>query len=153
MSTRKLRLAMTGWVLLHLVVVSVHGFSHHRLGVDLEIWQQVFVGTVILAGPLAALAVSCISRLRLGTILLAISMAGSSAFGICYHFFLSTPDNIFLSATVGRGHWFAITAVLLSIIETACCVWCVWILRCRSCEPAFQRRRCASALRGGSRTH
>ena len=136
MSTRKLRLSMTGWVLLHLVVASVHGFFHHRLGVDLEIWQQVFVGAVILAGPLAALGVLWISRLKLGTILLAISMAGSSAFGICYHFLLSSPDNIFLSATVGRGRGFAITAVLLAIIETAGWVWCVWILRWRSVVSA-----------------
>lgn len=132
MSMRKLRLAITGWVLLHLVVASVHGFSHHRLGVDLETWQQFFVATIVVAGPLTALAVMWVFRLRLGTILLAISMAGSSAFGICYHFLLPTPDNIFLSAAVGRGHWFAISAVLLAVIETACCVWCVWILRCRS---------------------
>ena len=95
MSMRKLRLAMTGWVLLHLVVASVHGFSHHRLGVDLETWQQFFVATIVVAGPLTALAVMWVFRLRLGTILLAISMAGSSAFGICYHFLLPTPDNIF----------------------------------------------------------
>ena len=136
MSTRKLRLALTGWVLLHLVVASVHGFSHHRLGVDLETWQQVFVGTTILAGPLAALAVLWIFRLRLGTILLSISMAWSSAFGICYHFLLPTPDNIFFLQQSGCGHWFTITAVLLAIIETACCVWCVWILGCRSAALA-----------------
>lgn len=132
MSTRKHRLTMTVWVLLHLVVASVHGFSHHRLGVGLETWQQVFVGTIILAGPLVALAVLWTFRPRLGTILLAICMAGSSAFGICYHFLLPTPDNIFSMQQSGCGHWFTITAVLLAIIETACCVWCVWILRCRS---------------------
>lgn len=136
MSMRKLRLAMTGWVLLHLVVALVHGFSHHRLGVDLENWQQVFVGTVILAGPLAALAVLWTFRLRLGTILLSVSMAGSSAFGVCYHFLLPTPDNVFLLQRSGPGHWFTITAVLLAIIETACGVWCVWILRCRSAALA-----------------
>lgn len=132
MSTRKLRLAMTGWVLLHLVVASVHGFSHHRLGVDLETWQQFFVATIVVAGPLTALAVMWVFRLRLGTILLATSMAGSSAFGVCYHFLLPTPDNIFSLQQSGCGHWFTITAVLLAIIETACCVWCVWILRCSS---------------------
>ena len=95
MSTSKLRLAMTGWVLLHLVVASVHGFSHHPLGVDLETWQQFFVATIVVAGPLTALAVMWVFRVRLGTILLAISMAASSAFGICYHFLLPTPDNIF----------------------------------------------------------
>ena len=136
MSTRRLRLAMTGWVLLHLVVASVHGFSHHRLGVHLETWQQVFIGTIILVGPLAALAVLWTFRLRLGTILLSISMAGSSAFGICYHFLLPTPDNIFFLQQSGCGHWFTITAALLAIIETACCVWCVWIMRCRSAALA-----------------
>jgi len=50
-------------------------------------------------------------RPRLGMILLAISMAASSAFGICYHFLLSTQDNIFLVQQVGCGHWFTITAV------------------------------------------
>lgn len=132
MSARRLRLTIAGLVLLHLVVVSLHGFSHHRLGVDLETWQQGFVGTMILAGPLAALAVLWILRPRLGTILLTISMAGSSAFGICYHFLLSSPDNIFFQQPSVWGHWFTITAVLLAIIETTACVWCLWILKCRS---------------------
>lgn len=101
MSARKLRLTMAGLFLLHLVVVSLHGFSHHRLGVDLKTWQQGFVGTMILAGPVAALAVFWTLRPRLGTILLAIPMAGSSAFGICYHFLLSSPDDIlFLQPSV-----------------------------------------------------
>lgn len=136
MSKRKLRLAVTGWVLLHLVVASAHGFSHNRLAVDLETWQQVFVGTIILAGPLAALALLWAFRLRLGTILLAISMAGSSAFGVCYHFSLPTADNVFLLQPTVWEYWFTITAVLLAIIETACCVWCVWVLRCRSVVSA-----------------
>lgn len=132
MSAYKLRLTMAGFVLLHLAVVSLHGFSHHRLRVDLDSWQTVFVGIVIFAGPLVALAALWAFRPGIGPILLGISMAASSAFGICYHFLLSTPDNIFLVQQVGCGHWFTITAVLLAIIETTCCVWCVWILRWRS---------------------
>jgi hypothetical protein len=93
----------------------MHGFSHHRLGVDLETWQQVFVGTIILVGPLAALAVLWTFPLRLGTILLAVCMAGSSAFGICDHYLLASPDTIFFQQPSVWGHWFTITAVLLEI--------------------------------------
>jgi hypothetical protein len=42
MSAYKPRLTMAGFVLLHLAVVSLHGFFHHRLRVDLDIWQAVF---------------------------------------------------------------------------------------------------------------
>ncbi len=136
MSTRKLRLTMGAFVLLHLVVASLHGFAHHRLRVDLETWQKVFVGTMIVAGPPAGLVVLWTFRPRLGTVLLVISMGGSAAFGIWYHFLLPTPDNIFLLPQPGCGHWFTITAGLLAIIETACCVWCVWVLRWRSIASA-----------------
>ena len=116
---------MAGLVLLHLVVVSLHGVAHQRMGIDLQPWQRAFVGIIIFAGPLVALAVLWMFRHELGAVLLAVSMAGSSAFGICNHFFLSGSDNIFLLRQSAWAHWFAVTAVLLAIIETTCCVWCL----------------------------
>jgi len=61
MSARKLKLSVAGLVLLHLVVVSLHGVAHQRMGIDLEGWQRVFVDSAIFAGPLVGLAVLWIS--------------------------------------------------------------------------------------------
>lgn len=55
MSACKLRPMMAGFVLLHLAVVSLHGFSHHRLR----------------AGPLVAFAALWAFRPEVGPILLA----------------------------------------------------------------------------------
>lgn len=71
MSACKLRPMMAGFVLLHLAVVSLHGFSHHRLRVDLESCQAVFVGILIVAGPLVAFAALWAFRPEVGPILLA----------------------------------------------------------------------------------
>jgi hypothetical protein len=128
MSMRRLKFSVAGLVLLHLVVVSLHGIAHQRLGIDLQTWQRAFVASVIFAGPLVALAVLWTSPQELGAVLLAVSMAGSSVFGICNHFFLSSSDNVFFLRQSGWAHWFTATAVLLAIIETACFVWCVWTL-------------------------
>ena len=119
---------MTGLILLHFVVMSLHGVAHQRMGIHLEPWQRAFVGSVIFAGPLIALAALWMFRKEVGTVLLALSMAGSLMFGTCYHFFLSTSDNVFYLGQSGWAHWFMATAVLLAIIEMACCVWCVWTL-------------------------
>ncbi len=132
MSRGKLRLFMSGLVLLHLIVVSLHGVAHQHMHIGLERWQRVFVGSVIVGGPLVALGVLWIARAAVGTLLLAISMAGSSAFGVCYHFFISSPDNIFLVQQSGWGFWFSVTAVLLAIIETIGFIWCVLVFRQRT---------------------
>lgn len=128
MNERKFRLVFGVLILLHLLVVSLHGIAHQRMGIGLGAWQRAFVGGIIVAGPLVVLAVLWTSRQQLGAFLLALSMAGSSAFGICYHFLLVSSDNVFVLRHSGWSHWFTITAVLLAIIETTCCVGCVWIL-------------------------
>jgi hypothetical protein len=129
MKMRMPRLAITGLVLLHLAIVLAHGAAHQHLHVDLKKWQQAFVGGVIILGPLLALVILWTHREELGAVILAIAMAGSSAFGIFYHFLFSSADNIFFLQQSGWGSWFTITAALLAAIETTCFVWCVWILK------------------------
>ena len=131
MNVRSLRYTTAGLVLLHLVTVLLHGVAHEQMHVGLVRWQKLFIGGVIVAGPPVALAVLWACQEELGAVLLAVCMAGSSAFGICYHFLLSTPDNVFFMQQSGWGDWFRTTAVLLAVSETACCGWCVWMLNRR----------------------
>jgi hypothetical protein len=103
MSARKLRLTMAGLVLLHLVMVSLHGVAHQRMGIDLQPWQRAFVGIIIFAGPLVALAVLWMFRHELGAVLLAVSMAGSSGVRNLQPLFSFGFRQHFPSATVRVG--------------------------------------------------
>ncbi len=102
-------------VLVHLVISVVHGAAHTGANVPLSPAANLFVYAVILAGPLAGLALIRPAR-RLGGWLIAATMAASLVFGIVNHFVLTSPDHV---SQVGPG-WrplFATTAVLLAATE------------------------------------
>lgn len=110
---------MTLAVLVHLVVVVLHGRAHTALGVGLTSWQQSFVMTVILVAPLVALALSWTRYLKAGVWLLFGSMLGSLIFGAAYHYIIISHDHVaHLPPGDARG-LFRITALLLLITETA----------------------------------
>ena len=98
-----------------------HTASHAGQHVmSLPAWQLTYIAVVIYTAPVVA-AVLLWTRLRLtGAWLLAVSMAGSFAFGLLYHFLLPGPDNVFAQPS---GPWrtaFVATAVLLSFLQAAC---------------------------------
>jgi hypothetical protein len=100
---------------LHLVIAIVHGWAHTRANVPLSRSATLFVISVILAGPLAGLGLTWPAE-RIGTWLIAITMAGSLVFGLVNHFVWASPDHV---GHVAR-QWqplFATTAVLLALTE------------------------------------
>jgi hypothetical protein len=102
-------------VLVHLAISVVHGNAHAGAHVPLSQMASLFVYVVILAGPLAGLALTWPAR-QAGGYLIALTMIGSLVFGIVNHFVLSSPDHV---AQVDP-QWqplFATTAVLLAITE------------------------------------
>ena len=106
---------LTAAVLAHLVISIVHGAAHAEAHVPLSPAANLFVFIVILAGPLVGLALTWPAE-RIGSWVIAVTMAGSLVFGLVNHFVMASPDHV---AQVAR-QWrplFATTAVLLALTE------------------------------------
>ena len=108
---------LTAAVLVHLAVSMAHGAAHAGAQVPLSRASSLFVYIVILAGPLAGLALARVSR-RTGSWLIALTLAGALVFGIVNHFVLASPDHVSYVAAAWRP-LFATTAVLIALLEAA----------------------------------
>jgi hypothetical protein len=110
-------------VILHLLVVVIHGNAHQQLHIGTSVWQRVFIVTVILIGPVLAMALLWTRFKRVGYVVLLVTMAGSLVFGLAYHFLVHGSDN---ALALQSGHWeslFGTTAVWLAVTEAAAVVW------------------------------
>jgi hypothetical protein len=106
---------MAALVLVHFVITIVHGIAHTKANVPLSPAANVFVLAVIVAGPLIGLGLTWPAQ-RIGTWLIALTMAGALIFGCINHFVLASPDHV---AHVD-AQWrplFTTTAVLLMLTE------------------------------------
>src|SRR5215510_14583378 len=104
------------WIVLgHLVISSAHGFAHAQANVPLSLAANLFVYIVILAGPRIGLLLAWKAR-TIGSIVIALAMAGSLVFGLVNHFMLSSPDHVAHVAAQWRT-LFAATAALLALTE------------------------------------
>ena len=116
-------------VLLHLLVVLLHGRAHTELGVGLSNWQQAYVMLVILLAPLVAMVMSWTRLARAGVWLLFLSLLGALIFGGVYHYIVISNDHVaHLPPGDARG-LFQVTAVLLLVTETAGVIVAAIILR------------------------
>jgi hypothetical protein len=104
-------------VLVNLPINIVHGVAHLELHIDLSAAEKLFVAVVILAGPLLAMALLWTPWQRLGLGLLALTMAGSLAFGLYHHFVAMGPDHVGAQVSGFWGTTFVITACLLFLAE------------------------------------
>ena len=102
-------------VLVHFGITVVHGVAHTEAHVSLSTAANIFVFTVILAGPLVGLAVTWWSK-RFGAWLVTLTMAGALLFGFIMHFVLESPDHISQVDPTWRT-LFTATAVLLALTE------------------------------------
>jgi hypothetical protein len=102
-------------VLGHLVISIAHGAAHAGAQVPMSAAANAFVFVVILAGPLAGLALTFAS-MRLGSWVIAFTMAGSLVFGLVNHFLLVSPDHVAHVASEWRP-LFGVTAALLAATE------------------------------------
>jgi len=111
----------SGWtwlavtVLAHFVVSIAHGMTHVGAQVTLSPLAAGFVFGVILAGPLVGLALS-LWEVRTGCVFMAVTMAGSLAFGVVNHFVRTGSDYVAHVAARWQG-LFATTAVLVALTE------------------------------------
>src|SRR6185436_6884328 len=103
--------------LLHLAICVVHGMAHEQGHVPMSAAANLFVFVVILAGPLVGLAL--LWRLqRLGSWIVAGTLAAAFVFGAVNHFVLDSPDHIRAVAEQVRPA-FTATALLLAVTEVA----------------------------------
>jgi hypothetical protein len=109
--------ALASIVLVHLAVSVVHGQAHTGGHVDLSSAAAAFVYVVILAGPLAGLALSWI-RPRAGAWIVAASFAASLVFGLLNHYIIAGADRVDHVAPEWRT-LFGVTAALLLATEAA----------------------------------
>lgn len=117
-------LALRGYalaiILTHFALSIAHGIAHDRLAIALTLAQKSFIAIVIIAAPLLAGYLVWKYRLFLGSVILGISMAGSLAFGVYYHFMEPGPDNVDYSrpgAPEKLRNLFEDTAIDLTLIE------------------------------------
>ena len=118
---------MAAAVLVHLAISLAHGAAHNGAQVLLSPAANLFVFVVILAGPLAGLALSWRYE-RLGSLIVALAMAGSLIFGFVNHFVLESPDHVRHVAAQWRM-LFGTTAVLLALTEALGLGFAVRVIR------------------------
>ena len=108
-----------GWlastVLAHLVISFIHGAAHAQADVPLSRAANLFVLLVILAGPLAGLALTWPAE-QIGSWVVALTLTASFVFGVINHFVLASPDHVAHVAAQWRP-LFTTTAVLLAVSE------------------------------------
>jgi len=119
--------ALTAVVLGHLAVNIVHGAAHISAAVPMTLAGNLFVYIVILAGPLAGLAIWR-WHADAGAWIVAGSMAGALVFGLVNHFIINGPDHVVHVAAQWRL-LFAATAALLVVFEGAGTVVGLWSRR------------------------
>ncbi len=128
MTNRQAKFLGLGVVLVHLSISIVHGSAHQGAMVTLTTFGNIYVLVVITLAPLVAAALLFTRWAKAGAFLLAISMLGSFAFGVWYHFLSATNDNV----SEVHGPWrstFLWTAVALALVELLGAVIGVWAFK------------------------
>ena len=116
-------------VLLHALIATVHGIAHQRLEITLNAFQSVYVVLIITIAPVLAAVLLWTRRTRSGFVLLALSMAGSLAFGVYWHYLAESPDNVFHLHEGTLQSLFRATALLLVVSELCGVVVGLWGLK------------------------
>ena len=114
---RREQAALATAVFIHLAITILHGQAHTGAAIPLPLASTLFVYAVILAAPLAGLALA-LWRPRAGAWLVATSMAGALVFGLVNHFIIAGPDHVDHVAAGWRAQ-FRVTALLLVASEAA----------------------------------
>lgn len=111
------KISATVIVIIHAIVVALHGLAHQQIPVPLSLAQTLFVGVVIVLAPIVAAIFLWTSFYSIGRWLFFGSMTGALLFGIYNHFVAITPDHISQIPFEGWGVLFQVTAFLLLITE------------------------------------
>ncbi|GAP96631.1 hypothetical protein [Leptolyngbya sp. NIES-2104] len=117
---------VTTIVVIHTIVVALHGLAHQKIPVPLSLAQSLFVEIVIVLAPIAAAILLWTRFYQMGHWLFFGAMIGALLFGIYNHFIAITPDHISQIPFQSWGVLFQVTAILLLITEG--CGVALWTL-------------------------
>jgi hypothetical protein len=121
-------------VLLHLAISVVHGRAHTGAAIPLPLASTLFVYLVIIAAPLAGLALTRWRRAA-GAWIVAASLGGALVFGLINHFVVPGPDHVGHVAAPWRP-LFRVTALLLIASEAAGVAVAIWSALARTRRTA-----------------
>jgi hypothetical protein len=122
----QLTYSLTAVVVIHAIVVALHGLAHQKIPVPLSLLQSLFVVTAIVLAPIVAIVLIWTPFRRAGIWLFLVSMTGALLFGIYNHFIAISPDRISQIPFAGWGVLFQVTAILLLITEALGCGVGIW---------------------------
>jgi hypothetical protein len=136
------RLMITGAlvVLVHTVVVLLHGAAHMQLNIELSSWAKIYVVGIVGIGPIIGLSFVKSSRQRTGASILLVTMLGALAFGVWNHFIAQGADHVM---HLQAGPWrlpFQVTAGLLACSELAGVVVALALLLTLDCQSKARAR-------------
>lgn len=117
--TRTLKLAALWIVGFHSLTVVLHSIAHEVLSVKATPAQLAFIIPVIIIAPVVA-GFMLPKVMKPGAVVLLVSMLGSFAFGLYYHFVADTIDHVTHVARMRPEFWslmFRVTAYLLLVSE------------------------------------
>ena len=120
-NTSALRLTALVLVGFHFLTVVLHSIAHEVLSVKASTAQLAFIIPVIIFAPVVA-GFMLPKFGKAGAALLLVSMLGSFAFGLYYHFVADTIDHVGHVARLRPEFWsatFQVTAYLLAVSEAA----------------------------------
>jgi hypothetical protein len=106
-------------VLVHTIVMLVHGAAHMQLNIGLSPCASIYVLGIVGIGPITGLFFLRSSRQRTGATILFITMMGALLFGLWNHFIAHGADHVM---HLQAGAWrlpFQVTAGLLACSEAA----------------------------------
>ncbi len=112
-----LRAYASSIVVAHLLVNIAHGLAHRELRIGLALPNAIFVVVIVLVAPLLAMGLVWTTKMRIGLVLLSVSMFGSLVFGLYHHFLAMGPDHVHSQPRNPWGLAFVLTAYGLLITE------------------------------------
>jgi hypothetical protein len=108
----------TAAVVVHGIPLVLHSMAHMQLGIYLSsVVANVYIGVVLFAAPVVAVALLWARWTRSGAWLLALSMLGSLIFEVYNHFMAMSPDHVSQVPASTWGEVFRMTAVASAITE------------------------------------
>src|SRR2546423_1497846 len=81
-------------VLVHTIVMLVHGAAHTQFNIELSPWASIYVLGIVGIGPITGLFFLRSSRKRTGATILFITMIGALLFGLWNHFIAHGADHV-----------------------------------------------------------
>jgi hypothetical protein len=121
-------LLASGTIVVHALIAIGHGVAHHDLGVELTVFQFLYVAVVVGLAPMVALGLLCSRRAPLGLLLLGGSMAAALVFGAYWHYLAPSPDNVSQLPAGPSQPLFRTTAHLLVVSEAVAIGLALWAL-------------------------